>query len=293
MGLRSYRSAPQYFFVVLVVIFLSACKTELYSKLSEQEGNEMMALLLTEGVSAEKATNKDGEVSIMVSDSEIAVSVEILTNHGYPKNKFETFGDIYKQEGLVFSPLQEKARYTYALSQEISGTLAKIDGVLVARVHVVLAEETRSGKIGIPASASVFVKHLPDVSLDHMIPSIKSIVTNAIEGLNYEKVSVALFPSTEQVLERNLLPQEVLFFLNVSQHSVTAFYFLFGTMLFLILLLAVSTGFMLYNFGSEAKSLLLKKLSFLSLAREENMDAGASGVTGKTANKTVPGSGKN
>ncbi len=253
----------------------------------------MLALLLTQGVSAEKETDKDGNVSIFVDENEIAVSVEILTNHGYPKNKFQTFGDIYKQEGLVFSPLQEKARYIYALSQEISGTLAEIDGVLVARVHVVLAEETHPGQIGIPASASVFVKHVQDVSLDHMIPGIKNIVTNAIEGLNYEKVSVSLFAATEQSLERNLLPQKALFFLNVSRDSVISVYVLFGTMLLLILLLAASTGFMLANFGGEAKTLLSKKLRFGTQIPGENMDADQDGAAGKTANKVAPESGKN
>ena len=293
MKLHKYKSALKYFLVIFVVVLLSGCKTELYSKLSEQEGNEMLALLLTEGVSAEKETDKKGLVSILVDENEIAVSVEVLTNHGYPKNKFQTFGDIYKQEGLVFSPLQEKARYIYALSQEISGTLAKIDGVLVARVHVVLAEETHPGQIGIPASASVFVKHVPDVSLDHMIPSIKSIVTNAIEGLSYEKVSVSLFPAAEQALERNLLPQQVLFFLNVSKESVTSLYVLFGTMLLLILLLAASTWFMLVNFGGEAKTLLSKKLRFGSRTPEENADTDQGGDAGETASKVAPDSGKN
>jgi type III secretion protein J len=41
-----------------------------------------------------------------------------------------------------------------------------------------------------PASASVFIKHDASVPVEKLLPQIKTFVTNSIEGLTYDKVSV-------------------------------------------------------------------------------------------------------
>ena len=177
---------------LLLLLSLTGCKIELYAGLPEREANEMLGILLSQGVPAEKATVKDGSVMLSVEKSEFARAVSLLSGHGYPKQRFETMGDVFKASGLVASPLQERARFLWALSQELSATVAQIDGVLSARVEVVLPNNDIFARNPAPSSASVFVRYDEHFPVETLVPQIKMLVANSVEGLSYDKVSVVL-----------------------------------------------------------------------------------------------------
>ena len=67
-------------------------------------------------------------------------AVELLKSQGYPRDKFAKIGEVFQKSGLVSSPTEERIRYMYALSQEIAETLTRIDGVMNARVHIVIPD---------------------------------------------------------------------------------------------------------------------------------------------------------
>ena len=223
----------------LLLLLLSGCKVELYTGLQEQEGNEMLALLLKHGIQSEKQPGKDNMVSLFIEEEQTARAVEILSRNGYPKTRFSTINDVFSDDGLVSTPFEERTRYIYGLSQEVSETLSKIDGVLVARVHIVLPAEPSSGignkKVDFPASASVFIKYNSDYDLDSYIPQIKSIVANAIEGLSYDQVSVSLFPAENEV-RSDFYPLEYrsVLGLKVSPDSIGHLYVLLTVLITLI-----------------------------------------------------------
>lgn len=223
---------------VLAALLLAGCKVELYSGISQKEGNEMLALLRQEGISAGKEPDKDGRVKLMVEESDVAEAVEALKRKGYPRESFSSLQDVFPKDGLISSPVEEQARLNYAKSQEISRTLSEIDGVLVARVHVVLPEEKGSGrKKGSPASASVFIKHAADVQLDGYIPQIKQLVNNSIEGLAYDRISVVLVPSAD-VRQNQLMPRNTsVLSIEVSESSRGR---LIGLLVLLFLLLPLT-----------------------------------------------------
>jgi type III secretion protein J len=75
----------------------------------------------------------------------------------------------------------------------MSSTLASIDGVVSARVHLVVPERNPLSDKPQPAAASVFIKHRPDKDFTRQVPQIKALVVNSIEGLPYDNVTVALF----------------------------------------------------------------------------------------------------
>ena len=182
--------------LLLLTLLLAGCKTELYANLPEREANEMLGILLSRGVTADKATAKDGSVVLAVEKSQFAQAVSLLSERGYPRHRFETMGDVFKSSGLVASPMQERARFLWALSQELSATVAEIDGVLSARVEVVLPNNDLLARNPAPSSASVFVRYDDRSSVATLVPQLKMLVANSVEGLAYDKVSVVLVPAT-------------------------------------------------------------------------------------------------
>jgi type III secretion protein J len=182
----------------MLILACAACSSrqELYSKLSERQANEMVAVLRSAGIEAEKQ-GKDGTFSIQTKRDDFPAAVRALAAQGYPRETYDTMGTVFKREGFVSSPLEERARLVHAMSQEISNTLASIDGVVQARVHLVMPERHPLADKATPSAASVFIKHRPDKDMTAQVAQIKALVVNSIEGLPYDNVTVALFPAEE------------------------------------------------------------------------------------------------
>ncbi|WGZ91771.1 MAG: type III secretion inner membrane ring lipoprotein SctJ [Candidatus Thiocaldithrix dubininis] len=194
-------TTKKYFLLGLIALALAGCKTELYTNLNEIDANNMLALLIESKIGAEKIANKkDGTYSLNIDESQLPKAVVLLKEHGYPKEKIANVGDMFKKDGLISSPLEERARYIFALSQSVQETLSQIDGVLIARVHVVLPENNPVGTPIVPSSASVFIKYNPSYPLENMKSDIKLIVERSIEGLSYDKVSVVMVPAQVSIL---------------------------------------------------------------------------------------------
>ncbi|MCG7587240.1 type III secretion system inner membrane ring lipoprotein SctJ [Photobacterium sp. OFAV2-7] len=189
--------------IALVVCLLQGCKDNLYSNLSEQDANQMLALLLNHGVDAEKQGASSDTISLKVEKTQFAYAVELLKQNGYPRERFSTVEDLFPQDGLVATPTQEKARFVYALSQALAETLNQIDGVISARVHLVVPETVRGATLK-PSSAAVFIKHAQNTDVGQLIPQIKSLIQNSIEGLKYDDVQVVMVAS--QVSAQLLAP---------------------------------------------------------------------------------------
>jgi type III secretion protein J len=129
-----------------------------------------------------------------VGQGDFADAVSILRAQGLPEEQFQSLGDIFQKEGFTSSPLEERARLNYGLSQELSQTIASIDGVVRARVHLNLPQPDPLTQDAAPSSASVFVKYRPGFDLERQTGAIKTLVANSIEGLGYDRVSVVMVP---------------------------------------------------------------------------------------------------
>lgn len=182
--------------LLAVLLLLSGCReVALFSSLTEPEANEMMAILLQRGVACTKAPGKDGVWMLQVPASDFARAVELLRAQGYPKDSFTTVGKVFQKSGLVSSPTEERIRYMYALSQEISETLTRVDGVMSARVHIVIPDNDPLAERVTPSSAAVFIRYRQGFDLESLTPQLKSLVTRSIEGLSYDNVSLVLVPA--------------------------------------------------------------------------------------------------
>lgn len=182
--------------LALLLLLLGGCKTQLYTALNQQDAMEMVAILLQHGIAADRMIMKDGSSTIEVDSGWIADAVTLLRENRYPRTGYESMGDLFKPQGMISSPTAEHARYDYGLSQELSRTLSDIDGVITARVHIVLPDNDPLNGDGKPSAAAVFIRYDARVDLDKMLPQIKTMMADSVEGLTYAKVSVVLLPVT-------------------------------------------------------------------------------------------------
>jgi type III secretion protein J len=176
--------------VVALAGLLQACDIDLYTNLGEREANAMVAVLLRDGVPASRKVQDNGQLTVVVDEKRFAQAMSLLDDAGLPGQSFSNMGQVFKSNGLVSSPVQERAQMVYALSEELSHSVSEIDGIIAARVHVVLPDNDLLKRVISPSSASVLVRYDPDTDINQLIPQIKTLVANGISGLTYEGVSV-------------------------------------------------------------------------------------------------------
>ena len=234
-------------FLLMALLFMAACKAELYSNMSENEANEMMAILLKNGIECDKLPGKEMTYTLRIDKADMAQAVELLQGLGFPKDNYASMGDVFKKAGLVSSPLEERIRFIYALSQEISETLSQIDSVLSARVHIVLPENNPLSETIQPSSAAVFIRYRQDSNIESLVPQIKKLVVNSIEGLSYDKVSVILFPSENAVSKASQPEFQSVLGIKVASGSVRPFRVLTGVLIILLVLAAGGMGFLFWT----------------------------------------------
>jgi type III secretion protein J len=180
--------------LLCVCLGLAACKDDLYSRLDETQANEMVAILRENGIGADRRIDKDRTITVRVEDSRFPDAVDLLKAHGYPRQSFSNMGAIFNSGSLIVSPTEERAKMMYALSEELARTISSLDGVLTARVHIVLEEDDILHQNNKPSAAAVFIRYSAGIPADHFLPQIKMLVANAVSGVTYDKVSVILVP---------------------------------------------------------------------------------------------------
>ena len=181
--------------LIPVLLLVAGCRQEsLYTGLAERDVNEMAAVLLQAGIPVERTRNTEGKYDLSISDSRyFAEAVTLLNDRGLPRKEFEDFGKVFKGDSLVSTPTEIKARYMYALTQQLERTLSEIGGVITARVQVVMPDSDPITRQRTPAGASVVITHDPALSPNALVPKVKQIVASSVDGLTYDGVSVTLF----------------------------------------------------------------------------------------------------
>ena len=238
-------------FLLLSCVLLSGCKTELYSNLDEPEANQMLAALLSSGISSDKTPAKDNKWIVRVNSSEIPQALDILQAEGLPRPTFENMGQIFQKKGLISSPLEERVRYIYGLSQNLADTISLIDGVLVAKVHIVLPENDPFAKVVQPSSASVFIKCQDLEIINTNIPRIKKLVVNSIEGLSYDRVTIVPFIQNRPVSITNNNHFATLLGIKVAPASAAQLKLLFGGLAAAVLVIMTLVGLFFYFFHKK------------------------------------------
>ncbi|MBR4252659.1 MAG: type III secretion inner membrane ring lipoprotein SctJ [Kiritimatiellae bacterium] len=176
-------------------LLLTGCdqQTTLHAGLPEQQANLVMAALIDSGIPCHKAPGDEGTWNVTVSEARFAEAVNLLERRGLPRRDYQGLGEVFKKTGMISSPSEERIRFMDALAQDLSRTIASIDGVVDARVHIVLPENDPFARNTLPSSAAVAVRSRWDADVSEYVPAIKGLVKNAIEGLSADKIMVTVF----------------------------------------------------------------------------------------------------
>jgi len=254
--------------VLLAALLLSACETELYNNLDQRQANEIVATLQQHGIPAQRVVVKGGQYTVVVDKARFADSIAILNEAGLPRQEFQTMGQVFKKDGLVSSPTQERAQMIFALSQELSRTVSEIDGVLSARVHLVLPENDPLRQQLVPSSASVFVRHRSNARVGNLVPQVKMLVANGVAGLAYDKVSVILVPVDSQAPTQGQDLEMASFFgIWMQRDNVAQAMWMFFGLVALVVLLAGGLGFVLYRRSGRVYALGSSRAASSSVAK--------------------------
>jgi type III secretion protein J len=184
----------------LVLLALSGCKAAIYTRMTEIDANDTLYTLLQGGVDAEKRVDPEGGFAVWAEKDDVARALGLLKANAQPEQKHPSLGELFGRNQLISTPVEERIRFIYGIEQALAQTLSKIDGVLVARVHIVLPVNDPLAAEVKPSSASVFIKHRAGQDMASSVPAVKELVVRGIEGLGMDRVAVTLFPASAAAL---------------------------------------------------------------------------------------------
>lgn len=245
---KSLRNIWKVLLVTLTLAFLSGCQTQLYGELAEEEANAVLALLLESGLVADKRSAAEGKYAVFVEETQFAQAVKLLDARGLPLRRYDDLGKVFGKDAMFSTPMEEKARYLYAMQEELSHTISTIDGVLAARLHLVLPEQDQLGRSLQTPSAAVFVKHIDDERHDpakHGV-EIRRLVAASVPNLDEDRIAVSFFPVEPTTNQKIVTPLRQVLGLRMAEESVARLWWSLGTAAAVILALAglLAKGFL-------------------------------------------------
>jgi len=184
----------------IVVVAALGCSMPIQHGLDETSANEILTSLERAGISASKSRDEEGVFAVAVARADALRAMELMRSLGLPRGPRTGFGEIYKQPSLVPTPTEERARYAEALAGEIARTLETVEGVVSARVHLVLPEPdplALDGKPRVAAQAAILLKARAGQPSPIGERDVQKLVAGSVPGLDLSAVAVVVTPALE------------------------------------------------------------------------------------------------
>ena len=160
----------------------------LFSQLNPADTNIVISTLEANGIEYE--INAGGSV-VAVPQGDLDRARLLLASEGLPKGDGIGFESLYQEQELGLSSFMEQARYHRALEAELARTMAALDSVRSARVHLAIAKESPFLRKGNAPAASVMLNIYPGRILsDRQLAGIVHLVSSSVPNLDASQVSV-------------------------------------------------------------------------------------------------------
>ena len=185
--------------LLAVVATTAACSTNILHGIDERSANDATAALERAGIGAEKlpdegTSGSGASYTIRVAHGDGTRAVDLLAALGLPRDKRRGFAETYGQPSLIPTPSEERARYLDATAGEIERTLETVEGIVSARVHLVLEETDPLAVDAKPKSAAraaVLLKARPGAT-PIAAADVQKLVAGSVAGLDATAVSVVV-----------------------------------------------------------------------------------------------------
>jgi flagellar M-ring protein FliF len=162
--------------------------TLLYASMSERDAAEVMNALQSSAI-PHRLDGASG--AVMVPAEQLHDARLKLAAAGLPKGHDQGFAMLDEEPGLNTSKFLESARYQRALEAELARTIAHLDNVADARVHIAAPKDTVFLRERPAPSASVYVDLRPGRALDErQVSAIVHLVAASVPGLASDAITV-------------------------------------------------------------------------------------------------------
>jgi len=178
----------------LLLVWITGCQDRIQHGLDERQANELQRVLIERGLDARKVSEagKKPTWAIEVADEQGPDAVRILAELGLPRPVEDTGCDVFGGGGLVRTPVEEQLCRVRVMEQGLEKTLRTVEGVLFARVHLVVPPPPRYGQPGVAAKASALLRAAPGQA-DKLRASrevLRTLLAGGVEGLAPDAVSL-------------------------------------------------------------------------------------------------------
>jgi type III secretion protein J len=177
---------------LLTSVVIAGCSVPIAGGLDERDANLVADALNRSGIEATKQSDpgSEGRYQVLVPSGETGPAIAALREHDLPPRHAPGVIDAVGKGALVPSPLAEHAQYVAGLAGDLERSIASIDGVLGARVHLSIPpNDPLSGQPERKPSASVLLRHrgaTPPIGDDQ----VRHLIAGAVSGLTIEGVTV-------------------------------------------------------------------------------------------------------
>lgn len=252
-GRGSARGLWRWLCWAVLALALSGCSREILLRdLNERDANEIVGVLYSSSIEAQKLADAKGKsFSVEVRSTDLARAVAVLRALGLPKSPRTNLNEVFRSTGFAPTPFEERVRYLFGLAQEIERTISLMEGVLQTRVHVVTPDGASKIVDLQQAKASIFVSYDDRYDIELLVPRIRRLVSDSIEGLSPQRVEILAIPSRIDLKQVTEVP--ISKFLGVRIHKND--YALFVVQIGLLLgLLVVSAGLQLLAYQRRRRA---------------------------------------